>query len=75
MTVMINRSLTWIVVAPGFGAFHADRAAGQIAVSAPLPAGVTACEFSALAGPAELDDAMVAACSAAAAMIDREVRR
>jgi hypothetical protein len=55
MTVMSNRSLSWIVVALGLGAFHADRAAGQRPASAPLPAGVTACEFTALARPAEPD--------------------
>src|ERR1700681_2436253 len=46
---MIDRSLRWMMVALGLGAFSADRAVGQGDASAPLPAGMTACEFSALA--------------------------
>jgi hypothetical protein len=42
---MINRSLSWMLVALGVGAFHSNRAAAQ----GDLPAGVTTCAFSALA--------------------------
>jgi hypothetical protein len=46
---MIDRSLGWMVVALGLAAFGPDRAFGQGNASAALSAGVTACEFSALA--------------------------
>jgi hypothetical protein len=46
---MISRSLGWMLVALGVCAFNADRAAAQ----GDLPAGVTACEFNALAGQDE----------------------
>jgi hypothetical protein len=46
---MINRSLSWMLVAFGVCAFPANRAAAQ----GDLPAGVTACEFNALAGQDE----------------------
>jgi hypothetical protein len=41
---MLNRSLGWMLVALGLGAFHTIGASAQ----APLPAGVTACKFAAL---------------------------
>jgi len=46
---MINRSLSWMLVALAVCAFAATRAAAQ----GDLPTGVTACEFSALAGQDE----------------------
>jgi hypothetical protein len=48
---MINRSLSWMLVALAVCAFPASRAAAQ----GDLPAGVTACEFSALAGQDDPD--------------------
>jgi hypothetical protein len=45
---MINRSLSWMLVALGLSTFLANRAAGQSGGSAPLPAGVTECDFGAL---------------------------
>ena len=46
--VMLNRSLGWMLVALGLGAFTPDRVSAQGNTSTPLPAGVTACKFSAL---------------------------
>jgi hypothetical protein len=48
---MIDRSLSWMLVALAVCAFPANRAAAQ----GDLPAGVTACEFSALAGQDDPD--------------------
>ena len=48
---MINRSLSWMLVAFGVWAFPANRAAAQ----GDLPPGVTACAFSALAGQDDPD--------------------
>ncbi|GEP58935.1 SH3 domain-containing protein [Reyranella soli] len=45
---MPNRSLRWMLVALGLGAFHPIGASAQGAPSTPLPAGVTACKFNAL---------------------------
>ena len=45
---MLNRSLGWMLIALGFGAFTPDRVSAQANTSTPLPAGVTACKFSAL---------------------------
>src|SRR5882757_1588449 len=45
---MINRSLNWMLIALGLGAFHPSAASAQGDPSAPLPAGVTACKFAAL---------------------------
>jgi hypothetical protein len=46
---MLNRSLGWMLVALGLGAFfHPYRASAQGDPSAPLPAGATACKFAAL---------------------------
>ena len=45
---MINRSLSWMLVALGLGAFHPNGASAQGDPSTPLPAGVTACKFGAL---------------------------
>jgi hypothetical protein len=45
---MISRSLSWMLVALGLGAFDANRASAQNDASSPLPTGTTACEFSAL---------------------------
>src|SRR5437899_5572858 len=45
---MINRSLNWMLIALGLGAFHPSGASAQGDPSAPLPAGVTACKFAAL---------------------------
>src|SRR5258708_2117075 len=45
---MLNRSLGWMLVALGLGAFHPMGASAQADASAPLPAGVTACKFAAL---------------------------
>jgi hypothetical protein len=56
---MINRSLRWMLVALGPSAFHPICASAQGEVSAPLPAGVTACEFRALARQADLDEPSV----------------
>ena len=50
---MISRSLSWMLVALGLGAFGANRASAQNDASSPLPAGTTACEFSALARQGE----------------------
>ena len=46
---MVSRSLSWMLLALGVCAFSANRAAAQ----GDLPAGVTACEFNALAGQDE----------------------
>jgi hypothetical protein len=46
--VMNNRSLNWMLIALGLGAFHPSGASAQGDPSAPLPAGVTACKFAAL---------------------------
>jgi hypothetical protein len=56
---MINRSLRWMLVALGLGAFGPHRAFGQSDASAPLPAGVTACDFRALAMPGDPDGAPI----------------
>ena len=45
---MLNRSLGCMLVALGLGAFHPIGASAQGDPSTPLPAGVTACKFSAL---------------------------
>src|SRR5580704_2477910 len=46
--VMLNRSLGWMLIALGFGAFTPDRVSAQGNTSTPLPSGVTACKFNAL---------------------------
>jgi hypothetical protein len=50
---MLNRSLAWLLVVLGLGAFHPIGAAAQGDPSASLPAGVTACKFGALVKPVE----------------------
>ena len=45
---MLNRSLGWMLIALGLGAFTPDRVSAQGNTSTPLPAGVTACKFNAL---------------------------
>ncbi len=53
---MMNRSLGWMLMALGLSAVAAGRASGQGDASAPLPDGVTACHFSALANPTDPPD-------------------
>jgi len=50
---MPNRSLSRMLVALGLGALHPTGASAQGDVSAALPAGVTACKFSALVKDSE----------------------
>jgi hypothetical protein len=50
---MIGRSLGWMLVALGLAAFAVNRASAQNDASSALPAGATACEFSALARQGE----------------------
>src|SRR5258708_11449137 len=54
--VMMNRWLGWTLVVLALGALSAGRASGQGGASAPLPDGVTACHFSALANPTDPPD-------------------
>src|SRR5580704_18306531 len=46
--VMLNRSLGWMLVVLGLGAFSPIGASAQGDPSTPLPAGATACKFAAL---------------------------
>ena len=50
---MLNRSLGWMLVVLGLGAFHPIGASAQGDPSTPLPAGATACKFAALVKDSE----------------------
>ena len=52
---MLSRSRGWMLVALGLGAFHPIGASAQGDLSAPLPAGATACKFAALVKDSEPD--------------------
>ena len=50
---MLNRSPGWMLVALGLSAFHPIGALAEGNPYAPLPAGVTACKFTALVKDSE----------------------
>src|SRR5260221_14671974 len=51
--VMVDRSLGWLLVALGLGAFHPIGASAQADPSTSLSAGATACKFAALVKDSE----------------------